>query len=144
MLIGELFGTSGHHKFVKSISSSGKFIYIDFYKYYYGVEFVASIKYNKIIPDCQSWLDDNILMSPNNSNINCSWIITREFGSYITLYFNYIEVKPTNITNKKFTYYSISIRGCASNRRHIIIEYHKIISIFCVFYHKRYSHMKPH
>ena len=94
MLIGELFGTSDHHKFVKSISSSGKFIYIDFYKYYYGVEFVASIKYNKIIPDCQSWLDDNILMSPNNSNINCSWIITREFGSYITLYFNYIEVKP--------------------------------------------------
>ena len=145
MLISEVFG-SPYHKYVKSISSTEKSIFIDFNKqYFWGtVEFVATIKYNKIIPDCQSWLDKNILISPNNPNINCSWIITREFGSYITLYFNYIEVKPTNITNKRFTYYSTSIRGCASNRRHIIIEYHKIISIFCVFYHKRYSHMKPH
>ena len=92
MLIGELFGTP-NHKVVKSISSSGKSIYIDFKKQDpETVEFVASIKYNKINPDCQSWLDNNVLMSPNNPNINCSWLITRQFGSYITLYFNFIEV----------------------------------------------------
>ena len=101
MLIGELFGTP-NHKVVKSISSSGKSMYVDFKKQWnYGtVEFVASIKYNKINSDCQSWLDNNILMSPNNPNINCSWIITRKFGSYITLDFRFIEVKPMNITAK--------------------------------------------
>ena len=62
------------------------------------IQFVATIKYNKINSDCQSWLNNNILMSPNNPNINCSWIITRKFGSYITLNFNFIEVKPINIT----------------------------------------------
>ena len=97
MLIGELFGTSDHHRFVKSISSSGKFIYIDFYKYYYGVEFVASIKYKKIDQECQSWLSNNKLISPNSPKINCSWIITRKFGSYITIDFNFIEVKPIHI-----------------------------------------------
>ena len=102
MLIGELFGTP-NHKVVKSISTSGKSMFIDFKKHYqFGtVEFVlASIKYNKINPDCQSWLDSNILMSPNNPNINCSWIITRKFGSYITLDFSYIEVKPMNVAAK--------------------------------------------
>ena len=74
-------------------------MFIDFKKQFpYTVEFVASIKYNKINHDCQSWLDSNILMSPNNPNINCSWIITRKFGSYITLDFNFIEVKLMNIT----------------------------------------------
>ena len=98
MLIGEAFGTP-NHKIVKSISSTGKSIFIDFKKHYqYGtVEFLAFIKYNKIIPDCQSWLNNNILMSPNNPNINCSWIITRKLGSYITLDFKFIEVKPINI-----------------------------------------------
>ena len=102
MLIGELFGTQ-NHKVVESISSSGKSIFIDFRKQYYHysvagtVEFVASIKYNKINPDCQSWLDNNVLMSPNHPNINCSWIITRKFGSYITLDFSFIEVNPMNI-----------------------------------------------
>ena len=92
-LIGEVFGTS-NHKVVKSISSFGKSIFIDFKKQDWGtVEFVATIKYNKIIPDCQSWLDKGILMSPFNPNINCSWIITRQFGSYITLHFKFIEVK---------------------------------------------------
>ena len=65
------------------------------------VELVASIKYNKIIPDCQSWLDGNVLISPNDPNINCSWIINRKFGSYITLDFIFIEVKPINIMAKK-------------------------------------------
>ena len=95
MLIGELFGTP-NHKVVKSISSAGKSIFIDFKKQYrWGttVEFEASIKYNKINPHCQSWMDNNVLMSPNKPNINCSWLITRQFGSYITLDFSFIEVK---------------------------------------------------
>ena len=101
MLISELFGTP-NHKVVKSISSSGKSIFIDFKKQidYGTVEFLAFIKYNKINPDCQSWLNNNILMSPNNPNINCSWIITRKFGSYITLDFKFIEVKLIGITIK--------------------------------------------
>ena len=95
MLISEVFGTP-NHKIVKSISSTGKSFFIDFKKQYpWGsVEFLAFIKYNKINPDCQSWLNNNILMSPNSPNINCSWIITRKFGSYITLDFHIMEVKP--------------------------------------------------
>ena len=94
MLIGELFGTPSH-KVMNSISSSGKTMFIELNRGYDKtiVEFSASIKYNKINPDCQSWLDDNTLASPNNPNINCSWIITREFGSYITLDFSFIEVE---------------------------------------------------
>ena len=110
MLIGELFGTP-NHKIVKSISSSGKSIYIDFKKQFsHGtVEFVASIKYNKINPNCQSWMDNNVLMSPNHPNINCSWLITRKSGSYITLDFIFMEVKSMNIIAKlwyilKFAY----------------------------------------
>ena len=100
MIIGEVFGTPSHNV-VKSMSSLGKSIFIDFKKLQkfseFGIiEFVAFIKYNKINPDCQSWLDNNLLISPNNPNINCSWIITRKFGSYITLDFKFIEVKPTN------------------------------------------------
>ena len=96
MVIGEVFGTSSH-KVVKSISSLGKSMLIEFRKQYlFAVEFVAKIKYNKINSNCQSWLNNNILMSPNNPKINCSWVITRKFGSYITLDFKFIEVKPTN------------------------------------------------
>ena len=101
MLIGEVFGTP-NHKIVKSISSTGKSIFIDFKKQHRSstVEFLAFIQYNKINPDCQSWLNNNILMSPNDPNINCSWIITRKFGSYITLDFKFIEVKLIGITIK--------------------------------------------
>ena len=100
MLIGELFGSSSH-KVVKSISSLGNSMLIEFRKQYLGiVEFVATIKYNMINSDCQSWLNNNLLMSPNNPNINCSWIITRKFGSYITLDFKFIEVKLIGITIK--------------------------------------------
>ena len=101
MLIGELFGTPSH-KVMKSISSSGKKMFIVFNRGYDNriVKFSASIKYNKINPNCQSWLDDNILASPNNPNTNCSWIITREFGSYITLDFFFIEVKQMNYDSK--------------------------------------------
>ena len=93
------------------ISSLGKFMLIDYkYIYYYGtVQFVATIKYNKINSDCQSWLDNNILISPKNPTINCSWIITRKYGSYITLDFKFIEVKPIgNYYNKdKLNYNSL-------------------------------------
>ena len=101
MIISEVFGTT-NHKVVKSISSSGKSMLIDFKKQssWGTVEFVAFIKYNKINPDCQSWLDDNILASPNNPNTNCNWIITREFGSYITLDFFFIEVKKWTMIAK--------------------------------------------
>ena len=98
MLIGELFGTPSN-QVVKSISSSGKSMLIDFKKQvdYGAIEVVAFIKYNKITPPCQSCQDKNTLISPNNTNINCSWIITRKFGYYITLHFNFIEVKPIDI-----------------------------------------------
>ena len=72
-------------------------MFVAFKKEYETPEFVASIKYNKINPDCQSWIDKNILMSPNNPNINCSWIFTSKYGSYISLDFSFLEVKQINI-----------------------------------------------
>ena len=54
----------------------------------------------KIYFDCQTWLDveKNILMSPNHSNLaNCSWLITSNFRSYITLDFKFIEVNLYSI-----------------------------------------------
>ena len=95
IIIGELFGTQSH-KVVGSISSSGKSMLIDYKKQYYTgtVEFVASIKYGRVNPDCQSWLDNDLIISPINANINCTWIITKQFGTYITLDFKTIEVKP--------------------------------------------------
>ena len=100
MLIGELFGTPNHN-FMKSISSSEKYIFIDFKRIHPSpVEFAASIKYNKNNPNCQSWLKNNVLISPNHPNLNCSWIITKTFGSFITLEFKFIEVKPINIAAK--------------------------------------------
>ena len=101
MLIGGLFGTPSHN-IMKSISSSGKSMFIDNNRVYDNsiVEFLASIKYNKINPECQLWINNNMLISPNNPNINCSWTITREFGSYITLDFSFIEVTQMNITER--------------------------------------------
>ena len=107
MLIGEVFGENlyyfpHHHNVAKSFSSLGKSIYIDFKKEYNyeTLKFAASIKYNNINSDCQSWLDKEILLSPKDPNINCSWIITRQFGSYITLDFFFIEVKQMNYDSK--------------------------------------------
>ena len=60
------------------------------------VKFTVLIKYKKIDFDCQTWLDveKNILMSPNHPNsINCSWLITSNFESYIILNFAFTEVK---------------------------------------------------
>ena len=99
-IIGEAFG-SPNHKFVKSISSSGKSMFIHLQKEWEStvVEFAASIKYNKINSACQSWLEGNVLMTQSHPNHNCSWLITRKFGSYITLDFTFIEVKPMSIAN---------------------------------------------
>ena len=96
MKIGEVYGNS-NYKLLKSISSSGKSMFIDFKKQENGAypKFMASIKYKKINFDCQTWLDVNttILMSPNHPiNTNCSWLITSKFGSYIILDFTFIEV----------------------------------------------------
>ena len=75
-------------------------MFIDFKKeaYWGAVNFFASIKYNEIHPDCNKWLDleKNILSYPkifkNDNFINCSWVITKTFGCYVSLYFDYIEV----------------------------------------------------
>ena len=100
MLIGEVLGNA-NHKLAKSISSSGKAFFIDFKKQYdYGtVEVFAVIKYKKMNSDCQTWIDleNNVLMTPAdltnyNNSINCNWLITMNFGSYITLNFAFIDV----------------------------------------------------
>ena len=100
MLIGEVHGNS-NHKLTKSISSSGKALFIDFKKqYHYGtVEVLAAIKYKKMNSDCQTWIDleNNVLMTPADlnsydNNINCNWLIIENFGSYITLKFTFINV----------------------------------------------------
>ena len=100
MLIGEVHANS-NNKLTKSISSSGKALFIDFKKQFYGgtVEVFAAIKSKKMNSDCQSWIDleNNLLMTPNdlntyNDSIICNWLITMNFGSYITLNFAFIDV----------------------------------------------------
>ena len=85
---------------LKSISASGKTMFIDLRKQIDNeltkFKFVALIKYRKINLDCQTWLNikNNTLISPSHPNsINCSWLITSNFRSYIVLDFNFIEVK---------------------------------------------------
>ena len=101
--INEVYGNSDN-KLLKSISSSGKTLFIDFKKQYKFdnqiTKLEASIKYSKIMSACQTWLDVNktILNSPNNSNnINCSWLITSKIRSYIILHFKFIEVNSKNL-----------------------------------------------
>ena len=93
MQIKEVYGNS-YTKLLKSISSSGKSMFIEFkFQTPYGyLEFNSSIMYNNISSDCQTWLDmeKNILTSPNQS---CSWLITANFRSHIILNFTYIEVR---------------------------------------------------
>ena len=100
MLIGEVYGNS-NNKLTKSISSSGKALFIDFKKQFHvgTVAVFTAIKYKKMNSDCQKWLDleINVLMTPAdlndyNNNINCNWLITENFGSYITLKFTFIDV----------------------------------------------------
>ena len=97
--IGEVYGNS-NNKLLKSISSSGRSLFIDFKKQHKQLEnqrteFEAYVKYNKVMSACQNWLDvnANILMSPNHfNNTSCSWVITANFGYYIILNFKFIEV----------------------------------------------------
>ena len=100
MKIGEVYGIS-NNKLLKSISSTGKTLFLDFKKEQESkTEFEASIKYNKFMSVCETWLDVNktILNSPNNSNnINCSWLITSKIRSYIILHFKFIEVNSKNL-----------------------------------------------
>ena len=101
MKIGEVYGHS-YNKLLKSISSSGKSMFINFInnvpdvQYLFdNVKLIALIKYKKINDECQTWFDinTNILMSSNHpNNINCSWLITANFGFYIILNFKFIEV----------------------------------------------------
>ena len=98
MKIGEVYGNS-NNTLLKSISSSGKTLFIDFKKQYklgnQMTEFEAIIKHKNIISICQNLLhiNKNILLSPNHpNNSNCSWLITSNFGSYIILDFKFIEV----------------------------------------------------
>ena len=95
MLIGGLLGTSKHNV-VKSISSSGNSMFLTFKKEDPVIhpQFTASINYNKINMNCPCWTDfaSSRWMPPINSNIDCSWLITRQFGSYLTLKFRYVEV----------------------------------------------------
>ena len=100
MLIGEVYGIS-YNKLTKSISGSGKTLFIDFKKQYYfgNVEVIAAIKYKKMNSDCQTWIDleNNVLMTPAdvnafNNSFNCNWLITAYFRSYITLKFTFIDV----------------------------------------------------
>ena len=98
MKIGEVYGNSDNKR-MKSISTSGKSMFIDFKKQEdwtnENLNFIVLIKYKKINFDCQTWLDvkKSILKSPNHLNsINCSWLITSNFGTYIILDFTFIEV----------------------------------------------------
>ena len=117
MLIGEVHGISDQpgisdHKLTKSISSSGKALFIDFKKQhntvytqqgvevsYLIVEVLVKIKYKKMNSYCQTWFDleNNVLMTPAdlnayNKSINCNWLVTANIGSYITLKFPFIDV----------------------------------------------------
>lgn len=112
MKIGEVFGSQyvdliygmTNSKLLKSISSSGISMFIDFKKETKPSEssseienatFTAIITYKEINYDCKTLLDlkNNILMSPHHSDItSCNWLITFNFGSYIILDFTFIEV----------------------------------------------------
>ena len=100
MHIGEVHGNS-NNKLTKSISSSGKALFIDFKKQFHSgtVEMFAAIKYKKMNSDCQTWIDleNNVLMTPADLNIydnsiDCKWLITTNFNYYISLKFTFINV----------------------------------------------------
>ena len=100
MQISEAAGHEENHKTkYQSVSSTGM-MFIQFMRLYnHGddvAELKALIKYNKFIPECQTWLDleKNTLMSPDKygNNFSCSWLLSSNFGSYIILHFDHIYV----------------------------------------------------
>ena len=109
MKIGEVYGNSSN-KILKSISSSGETLFIDFKKQNKWqnekAEFEAFIKYNKIMSACETCLElkQNILTSPIYPNTtSCTWLITSYFGSYIILNFKFIEVNyKTRVISDNF------------------------------------------
>ena len=105
--IGEIYGIYGsiNGKIVKSFSSSGGSMFIDFKKQFDRgeIELEASIMYKNIADGCETWLDikKNILMSPDYpNNINCSWLITAKFRSYIILNFEFVEVNTLSLNER--------------------------------------------
>ena len=122
MKIREVFGNS-NNKLLKSISSSGKSMYIDFKKLHdFGyvenakTEFKASVKYKKKNFDCQTLLDaEKNILTIMNININCSWLITSYFESHIILDFKFIEVNSCVISvfSKKKRYITFSKFDCS-------------------------------
>ena len=99
MRIGEVYGDHYNRQW-QSISSSGM-MFIDFKKQFEisVVQLNALIKYSKVIPDCQTWLDlkNYTLKSPTiyDNNVTCSWLLSFNYGSYIKLQFNYIYVSSS-------------------------------------------------
>ena len=96
MKIDEVAGNP-NQKFNRSISSSSGMMFIEFMKVQrYMVRLKALIKYNKFIPECQTWLDleKNTLMTPDKygNNLHCSWLLSTTFGTSINLNFDYIDV----------------------------------------------------
>ena len=87
----------------RTISSSGKYMLVQFLTNEkdtsYG--FKLTFNYMPIEPNCGNWLDmtAQILKSPDNPTINCSWvIIASSIGSNCTINFETFEVKCTWIT----------------------------------------------
>ena len=113
MKIGEVNGNL-NNKLLKSISSSGKTLFLDFKKQLQfndleNTELEAFIKYNRPVSACQNCLDveKNTLIFPkHSSNTNCTWLITSNFGSYIILNFKFIEV------NSKTRVIFVNFRNC--------------------------------
>ena len=111
MKIGEIYGNSDNREW-RSISSTSKMMYIEIKKVYKPMnsadaklpiaKLKALIKYNNFIPYCQNWLNqtNNTLRSPdaNATNLNCSWLLSAKFGSYIILHIDHIHVS----SNLKF------------------------------------------
>ena len=103
MRIGEVYGDHYNRQW-QSISSSGM-MFIDFKKQFEQIfainilQLNALIKYSKVIPYCQTWLDlkNYTLKSPTiyDNNVNCSWLLSFNYGSYIKLQFNYIYVSSS-------------------------------------------------
>ena len=99
MKISDVYADPVHHYYIKSISSS-KMMFIQFKRLFNTLdekaELKAVIKYNKFMPECQSWLnlEKNTLMSPDKygNNFSCSWLLSSNFGSYIILHFDHIYV----------------------------------------------------
>ena len=82
----------------RTISSSGKYMLVQFLTD--GKEaswgFNGNFNYMPIEPNCGEWLDmsTQLLKSPDNPTINCSWVITASStNSNCTIHFETFEVQ---------------------------------------------------